>query len=243
MRTPERRFWTWLLPMAVLVPLVAGAEDTRSFTVYLQQAWPQQTVANRQIQDINRMFGTNFDDWSDVPNLSLGAQVFWHVAPQWQLGVEVDYGSGSISGSDYVQTEAGPAKLSFEQRYDIYVDFYAAAKWSPRVESARIRPFLFGGVGMAYESDVTTLKLRNDYIDSGLRAENDGWFPTYTAGLGVDVPFSATSPWYVELGFAYVWAHMDNEVPVHGDLAPSATVTADTELTGPNYWLGFGRNF
>ena len=65
MRTLERTFRTCLLPMAVLVPLVAGAEDTRSFTFYVQQAWPQQSVTNRQIQDINRMFGTNFDDWSD----------------------------------------------------------------------------------------------------------------------------------------------------------------------------------
>jgi hypothetical protein len=57
------------------------------------------------------------------------------------------------------------------------------------------------------------------------------------------VPLSATTPWYFEFGVAYVWARMTNDVPATGDLAPSATVTADTELTGPNYWLGVGRSF
>ncbi len=225
------------------MPRSARADDSREFTVYLQQAWPKQTTTNNQIRDINQVFGTSFDDWSDVPNLSIGAQVYWQVAPEWKIGIEADYGAGSISGNEKVATEAGPAKLSFEQRYDIYCDFYAITQWKPRLQSKRLQPFVFGGVGMAYESDETTLTLRNDYIDSHLRVENSGWFPTYTVGIGVDVPFSEQSPWFFEFGGAYVWARMTNKVPARGDLAPAPTVTADTDLTGPNYWLGIGRTF
>jgi hypothetical protein len=36
---------------------------------------------------------------------------------------------------------------------------------------------------------------------------------------------------------------MTNQVPATGDLAPSPRVTADTDLTGPNYWLGIGHSF
>lgn len=214
----------------------------REFTFYVQQAWPKQTTTNRQIEDINDAFGTNFDDWSDVPNLSVGAQLLWRVAPGWKLGVQVDYGNGSISGTERVPTDAGTAKLSFEQRYDVYADAYAVAKWNPWPAAERIRPFLYGGIGIAYESDKTTLTLHNEFIDSRLRVDNDGWFPTYSAGIGVDVPWSTTK-WFFEAGVAYVWARMTNKAPATGDLAPSATVTADTDLTGPNYWVGVGRSF
>lgn len=111
MRTPEHAFWTCLLPVKVLVPLLAGAEDTRSFSFYVQQAWPQQSVTKRQLQDINRMFGTNFDDWSDVPDLSLGPQLSWRVAPRDRLSVQVDHGSGSISRSDR-QAEITPSRTT-----------------------------------------------------------------------------------------------------------------------------------
>lgn len=229
--------------VCAITPAAVQAQAEREFTFYVQQAWPKQTTTNRQIEDINAAFGTNFDDWGDVPNLSVGAQLFWRVAPGWKLGVQVDYGSGSIDGSEQVPTEAGPANLSFEQKYDVYTDVYAVAKWHPRPAEERIQPFLYGGIGMAYESDTTTLRLHNEYVDSGLRVENDGWFPTYTAGFGVDVPWSSSSQWYFEFGVAYVWARMTNEVSATGDLAPSPTVTADTDLTGPNYWLGIGRSF
>jgi hypothetical protein len=224
-------------------PAAAQANAEREFTFYAQQAWPKQTTTNKQIQDINEAFGTNFDDWGDVPNLSVGAQLLWRVAPGWKLGVQVDYGSGSIDGTERVLTDAGPAKLSFEQKYHVYTDVYAIAKWNPWPAAERVRPFLYGGIGMAYESDATTLRLHNEFVDSGLRAENHGWFPTYSAGIGVDVPWSATSKWYFEFGVAYVWARMTNEVLATGDLAPAPMVTADTDLTGPNYWLGVGRSF
>jgi hypothetical protein len=238
--------WTFLggaLLLALALPAFAEADGTHSFNFYVQQAWPKQTQTNDQIQQINQTFGTDFDDWSDVPNLSIGAQLLWRVSPYWKVGMQVDYGAGSIEGSAQVPTEAGPAKLSFEQRYDVYADLYAVAQVFPWPEWKKVLPFLYGGIGVAYESDTTTLKLQNSLIDEGLRVENDGWFPTYTAGFGIDVPFSAQSPWHCEIGVAYVWARMTNQVHARGSLAPAPTVTADTDLTGPNYWLGIGRSF
>jgi len=238
--------WTLLvgsLLLAAAPPVLAQAQDARNFTFYIQQSWPKQTTTNNQIKQINQTFGTDFEDWSDVANLSIGAQQLWRVSPYWKVGVELDYSRGSINGSGQVQTEAGPATLSFKQEYNIYTDLYALAQFIPWPEWKKVRPFLFAGIGIAYESDTTTLKLRNQVIDSGLRVENSGWFPTYTAGIAADVPFSSKSPWYVEVGVAYVWARMTNQVAASGDLAPSPTVTADSDLTGPNWWLGVGRSF
>jgi len=238
--------WMFLAGSLLLVaapPVLAEADVAPSFNFYVQQAWPKQTTTNDQIQQINQTFGSDFDDWSDVANLSIGAQLLWRVSPYWKVGMQVDYGHGSIDGSAHVPTEAGPAKLTFEQEYGVYTDLYAVGQLFPWPEWDKVHPFLYGGIGIAYESDTTTLRLRNQFIDERLRVENDGWFPTYSAGIGVDVPFSAKSPWYFEAGVAYVWARMTNQVPVTGGLAPAPKVTADTDLTGPNYWLGIGRSF
>jgi len=225
------------------VPAYAGDPSPSYFTFYVQQSFPKQTTTNNQIQEINQMFGANFDDWSDVANLSLGAQLFRRVSPYWKLGLQVDYSQGSIKGSATILTEAGPAELSFEQRYNIYFDLYAVAHFLPCPSCTRVVPFIYGGIGIGYEKDRTTLTLRNEFIDEGLRVDNDGWFPTYSAGVGIDVPLSSQDRWYLEFGGAYVWARMTNEVPATGSLAPAPKVTADTDFTGPNYWIGIGLKF
>jgi opacity protein-like surface antigen len=212
-------------------------------TLYLQQSFPKQTVTNNQIQQINDMFGVNFDDWSDVTNLSVGAQYFKRVSPYWKVGVQLDYSAGSIKGDATIDTEAGPATLSFEQRYDIYFDIYAVTHFLPCPSCTRVVPFIYGGIGYGYEKDKTTLTLQNEFLDEGLKVENDGWFPTFSAGVGIDVPLSSKDKWYLELGAAYVWARMTNTVPASGSLAPAPEVTADTDFTGPNYWIGIGLKF
>jgi len=111
--------WTFLagsLLLAVAPPAFAEADGKHSFNFHVQQAWPKQTPTNDQIQRINRTFGTHFDDWSDVANLSVGAQLFWRASPYWKVGMQVGYGAGSIAGSAHVPTGAGLARLSFEQR-------------------------------------------------------------------------------------------------------------------------------
>ncbi len=241
-----------LLIVAAAVALAAGsASPARAadeggpyyFTLYLQQSWPKQSVTNAQIQQINQMFGTDFDDWSDVANLSLGAQLFKRVSPRWKVGLQVDYSQGGIKGHATVPTEAGDAQLSFEQRYSVYADLYVIAHYLPCPSCTRVIPFVYGGGGFGYEKDRTTLTLRNDYIDQGLAVDNDGWFPTFSAGVGIDVPLSSTTPWYMEFGAAYVWARMTNTVPASGALAPAPEVTADSDFTGPNVWIGIGKRF
>lgn len=224
-------------------PAYAGDPSPSYFTFYLQQSYPKQTVTNNQIQQINQMFGANFDDWSDVANLSLGAQLFKRVSPYWKVGLQLDYSAGAIEGKSTIPTEAGDARLSFEQRYNTYFDVYAVTHFLPCPSCTRVVPFIYGGIGYGYEKDRTTLTLRNEFLDEGLRVDNDGWFPTFSAGVGIDVPLSSQDRWYVELGGAYVWARMTNTVPATGSLAPAPEVTADTDFTGPNYWIGIGLKF
>ncbi len=242
----QRCVWALLLGAAAAAAVPARAADDANpfyFTVYVQDAWPKQSVTNAQIQQINAMFGTRFDDWSDIANLSVGAQLFKRVSPRWKLGLQVDYSQGSIKGSATVATEAGPARLTFEQRYSAYADLYLVAHYLPCPACTRVVPFLYGGGGVGYEKDRTTLRLANDYVDQGLLVDNDGWFPTFSAGLGADVPLSRTGPWYVEVGAAYVWARMTHTVPASGALAPAPRVTADADFTGPNVWIGLGTRF
>ena len=228
---------------AFAVPARASGEGPFYVTVYLQDSWPKQSVTNAQIQQINGMFGTRFDDWSDVANLSLGAQLFRRVSPHWKLGLQADYSQGSIKGHATVPTEAGPARLAFEQRYSTYADLYLVAHYLPCPSCAAVIPFVYGGAGLGYEKDRTTLSLANEFLDQGLAVDNDCWFPTFSAGVGADIPFSRAGNWYVELGAAYVWARMTHTVPASGALAPAPRVTADTDFTGPNVWIGVGTRF
>ena len=230
--------------VAALAAPARTADDKPFYlTVYLQDSWPKQTVTNAQIQQINGTFGTRFDDWSDVANLSLGAQLFKRISLRWKLGLQVDYSQGAIKGHATVPTEADPARLAFEQRYSAYADLYLVAHYLPCPSCAAVIPLVYGGAGLGYEKDRTTLSLANEYIDQRLLVDNDGWFPTFSAGLGADVPFSGAGNWYVEFGAAYVWARMTHTVPASGALAPAPRVTADTDFTGPNVWLGVGTRF
>jgi len=236
----------FLVVLALLLAAVAPAAEPGSpwyFTLYFQQSFPKQTVTNNQIQQINQMFGVNFDDWSDVANLSIGAQLFKRVSPYWKVGLQLDYSAGAIEGDATIDTEAGPATLSFEQRYDTYFDLYVVTHFLPCPSCTSVVPFIYGGIGYGYEKDRTTLTLKNEFLDEGLKVENDGWFPTFSAGVGIDVPLSSKDTWYLELGGAYVWARMTNTVPATGSLAPAPEVTADTDFTGPNYWIGIGLKF
>jgi opacity protein-like surface antigen len=232
------------LALVLAAPATAQTVDKEWYlTVYLQQSFPKQTATNQQIEQINQMFGVDFETWDDVPNLNLGLQLFTQLSPSWKVGFQVDYSSGSIDGSATVDTEAGPAQLAFKQEYSLYTDLYAVAHYLPCATCRNFVPFVYGGIGIAYEKDTTNLTLTNDYIDSYLRVENDGYFPSFSAGVGFDWFLGDRRLWYVELGAAYVWARMTNSVPAEGDLAPAPEVTADTDVTGPNYWIGIGRRF
>jgi opacity protein-like surface antigen len=214
-----------------------------SATFYLQQSWPKQTEANRQIKDINAAFGSGFKTWEDVANLNLGLLVFRDLDARWKLGLEVDYSRGRISGAQTVDTMAGPATLAFEQKYTVYADLLVVAQYNPRGRQGRWIPFLSVGLGVAYDKDRTLLTLRNDLLDVTLaQVDNSGWFPILTLGGGVDVHLTERRTWYAEAGLSNSWARLKHQVAASGSLLPPL-VTADTDSTGPNVWLGVGRRF
>jgi hypothetical protein len=237
-----------------LCGLSARAQDTQkpwSMTVYLQQSWPKQTETNNQIKQINAAFGSSFKTWDDVANLNLGVQVFRDLDPRWKVGIELDYSQGKISGTHPVEVAVDPgppvvtmpATLSFEQKYTMYMDILAVVQYRPLGAKGRWVPFLQAGLGMAYEKDQTLLTVSNDLFSETLvQVNNDGWFPMLTAGVGVDYYFSEARTWYGELGVSYSWARLKHEVPASGSMVPP-TVTADTDSTGPNLWLGIGWRF
>jgi opacity protein-like surface antigen len=229
--------------LCLVAAAAPAAEGPWYWVLYVQESFPKQTNTNAQIEQINAMFGSDFDTWDDIHNLNLGFQVFKQVAPTWRVGLQADYSRGSIDGTATVLTEAGPATLAFEQEYSIYADLFAVAHWLPCTSCAKAVPFVLGGVGLAYEKDTTDLTLRNDFIDEYLKVDNDGWFPSYTAGVGLDLHLFPDPAWYAVVGVAYVWSRLDHMVPAEGGLAPAAEVRADTDTTGPNYWIGFGKRW
>ena len=236
------------LAAAVSLALAAGASAQTGgtdwfVTAYLQQSFPKQTNTNLQIEQINGLFGVDFDTWDDVPNLNLGLQLFRQLSPSWKVGLQLDYSAGAVDGVATVDTEAGPARLAFEQEYSIYADVYAVVHYLPCRACRNFVPFVLGGIGMAYEEDTTTLTLKNDFIDEYLLVENDGYFPSYTVGVGFDWYVGPERRWYLIVGGAYVWGRMENTVPAEGGLAPAPEVVADTDVSGPNYWIGIGRRF
>lgn len=228
--------------LVLAATLAAGAAPVwaaeTTVNLYLQEAFPKQTRSNAQIGEINELLGTSFEDWSDIHNLSLGAQFLRRVSPAWKVGVEVDYSQGEVSGAETVATLAGPARAEFEQRYSTFVDLLAAAHWLPCGRCRKVEPFVLLAAGWAYEEDRTTLTLRNEFLDESLRVDHDGSYPVATAGLGVDIPLSSRRNVYLQLGTAYFWGRLEEQVAASGSLAPAPEVTADTDSTGPNYWVG-----
>ena len=43
---------------------------------------------------------------------------------------------------------------------------------------------------------------------------------------------------FLQVGTAYFWGRLEEEAAAQGSLAPAPQVTADTDSTGPNYWIG-----
>ena len=215
----------------------AAAQDWTA-NLYLQGSYPKQTRTNEQIAEINSAFGTRFEDWGDVVNLSVGGQLLCRVARHWKVGLEADYSQGELSGRAQVPTEAGPARLEFRQRYSSFADLFAAAHFLPCPDCRRVEPFVLLAAGVGYEKDYTTLRLHNDFVDERLRVDNDGTFPVYTAGIGADVPLTARRNLFLQFGTAYFWGRFQQHVPARGSLAPAPEVLADTDSTGPNVWIG-----
>lgn len=231
------------LAVAAGGPAAAQGEPSWVAVGYLQQSFPKQTTTNAQIEQINQAFGSDFDTWDDVVNLSLGLQLHRRLSETWLLGGELDFSRGAIDGSAEVMTEAGPATLSFEQSYAVFANLMVATRYLPCPSCTTWRPVLYGAAGVAYERDTTTLDLTNELLDEHLRVENDGFFPVATAGVAVDAHLFPDRTWFLELGAAYYWGRLEHTVAAEGSLAPSPEVTADTDSTGPNWWLGVGRHF
>lgn len=243
-RFPSSAFGVGLLLLSVApAALAQPADPAWSTTLYLQRSWPKQTETNQQIKDINAAFGARFQTWDDVANLNLGVQVLRQVQPAWQVGLQVDYSRGSLRGAQAVDTLAGPATLDFEQTYSLYADVLAVAQYLPLGRTGRWAPFLLAGAGLAYERDRTRLTLKNSSLDEALTVDNAGWFPVLSLGFGTDAYFTERRTWYLQCGASYSWARLKHSAPATGSLAPSPTVIADTDSTGPNLWLGLGRRF
>lgn len=235
----RRRATVCALIMATLLGAAWPARAAQwTIDLYVQEAFPKQTRTNQQIAEINGLLGTSFEDWDDIHNLSLGTKLLWHASPAWKLGVEIDYSQGEVSGAETVETIAGPARAEFEQRYSTFVDLLAAAHWLPCADCRRAEPFVLLAAGWAYEKDRTTLTLRNDFLDESLRVDHDGTYPVATAGLGLDIPLSKRRTPLLQLGVAYFWGRLEEQVAASGSLAPAPEVTADTDSSGPNYWIG-----
>lgn len=226
-------------------PIVEAQEQEGNWwlTVYLQQSFPRQTNTNMQIEQINQTFGADFDTWDDVANLSVGGQLFHRVSNHLKIGCEVDYSRGGLEGEATVVTIAGPAGLSFKQKYSMYLNLLGVAHILPCASCERVIPFVLAGGGIGYEKDQTTLNLQNEFLDMSLLVDNDGSFPVATLGVGIDVPFTSGKSWYIEAGGAYYWGRLKHHVPAQGSLAPAPEVLADTDSTGPNYWIGIGKRF
>jgi len=245
---PGLRAATLVLAAAVALSFAPWAaaqqpQGTRTFTLYLQQAFPKQSNTNQQIDLINQTFGTNFDTWDDIANVSLGAKLFWRVSPRWLVGLEADLGAGGITGTAETDTIAGPANVSFSQTYAIYADLMLATHYLPCRSCTKLEPFVLGGIGIGYEQDTTRLTLANSFVYQRLFVRNDGWFPVATLGIGLYAHVFRDPSWHLEGGVAYYWARLDHMVNAEGALAPSRQVRADSDTTGPNYWIGFGKSF
>jgi hypothetical protein len=229
--------------------LAQQVDPAWSMAGYLQQGWPKNTNTNQQIRDnINAPFGTHFETWDDVPNVNLGLLALRTVAPKWKVGLEADWSSGSIGGTQQAQDFGlGPGSVYLKEKYQTYADLQVLVQVRPFGDEGRVVPFLSTAGGLAYDNDSTTIRFMSS---SGggttdlLRVTNHGFFPVLNVGIGMDVFLSGKRLWFVETQLGYTWARLTRNAPASGPGANGQpTVKDDTDDTGPNVLLGVGRRF
>jgi len=249
MKLPSRS--AGLLCVLLTLPLPALAQQAEplwSVAGYLQQGWVKNTETNRQIrEDINGSLGTHYGTWKDVANVNLGVLALRTVSPKWKLGLEADWSSGSIGGTQNGQNSAlGSGSVYFKEEYRTYADLQVLAQVRPFGDTGRVVPFLSAATGIAYDDDTTTLKFTSSQGGDPmelLHVTNHGWFPVLNVGIGMDVFLGARRLWFVETQLGYTWARLKRNAPASGLIVSGATVTDDTDDTGPNVMLGLGRRF
>jgi hypothetical protein len=237
----------WLLTLS-FPALAQEPEPAWAIAGYLQQGWAKNTNTNQQIHDqVNGSLGTHYETWADVPNVNLGVLALRSVSPKWKVGLEADWSSGSIGGTQSGQNDMlGSGSVYFQEKYKTYADLQILVQVRPFGEQGRVVPFLSAASGIAYDNDTTTLRFTSSQGGDPmelLHVNNHGWFPVLNLGIGMDVFLSAKRAWFLETQLAYTWARLKRNAPASGLVASGPTVVDDTDDTGPNVLLGLGRRF
>jgi hypothetical protein len=234
-----------LLALATALPAAAQlTTGERWLTVRFQRSWPDQGRTNDLIEQINEDFGADFDTWDDENVGHLGVSAVWRTTRHLRVGVDVDYYRGSLENSAQVPVAGGgTATLELDHKYTALFETTAVAQYMPWPALDPALPFLFAGVGFGYAKDRLTLRLGDQEELASATVHQNGFFPLFSIGAGVDLTLFRSPDWYLQAGAAYAWGSLETSAPVEGELAPGATATIGTDVRGPRVWLGVGSRF
>ena len=233
--------------LALTTALPAAAQLTtgeRWLTVRFQRSWPDQGRTNDLIAQINDDFGAAFDDWNDENVGHVGVSAVWRTTRLLRVGVDVAYFRGALQNSYQVATPGGgTAALELDHKYTALFETMAVAHYMPWPAMDPALPFAFAGIGFGYAKDRLTLRLGDQDELASATVHQNGFFPLFSIGAGVDLTLFRSPDWYLQAGAAYAWGSLETSAPVEGDLAPGATATIETNVRGPRVWLGVGSRF
>lgn len=233
--------------LALLAALPAAAQLTtgeRWLTLRLQRSWPDQGGTNDLIELINGQFDTELEDWDDQNVGHLGVSAVWRTARRLRIGIDLDYSRGALENSAQVPVEGGgTVTLELDHKYTALFEVMAVAQFMPWPALDPALPFFFAGAGVGYAKDRLTLRLGDQEELASATVHQDGFFPLFSIGAGVDVALFRNPDWYLQAGAAYAWGSLETLAPVEGDLFPGAEAVVETNVRGPRLWLGVGSRF
>jgi hypothetical protein len=233
--------------VALVTALPAPAQLTtgeRWLTLRLQRSWPDQGRTNELIALINQEFGTDFEDWNDQNVAQLGLSALWRTSRRIRVGIDVDYSRGALENSSQVPVEGGgTVQFELDHKYTALFEVMAVAQFTPWPAMDPAQPFFFAGAGLGYAKDRLTLRLGSQEELARATVHQDGAFPLFAIGAGVDLSLFRSPDWYLQAGAAYAWGSLETSAPIEGELAAGGTAVVATDVQGPRVWLGVGSRF
>jgi len=200
---------------------------------------PKQTNTNKQIEQINDMFGVNFDTWT-TSRTSVSVASILAGLSEVEGGHRNRLQPRGIDDEATVETEAvrDPA---FEQTYSVYTT--SSSRPLSACPTCRVVvPFCVGGIGVAYEKDTTSCRSETNTSTSTCRSTTTGSSDVHRRDRNRQLRVR-----YVQLvpGARSVLRPGPSSTNGRGGGLARAPpeVRADQDSTGPSWWIGVGKRF
>lgn len=228
---------------------------------------PKLTNANHLIQKMNRLTGSNLDDWDSLLIQSLDIVLWRDISRYFKADFALAGSTGSlISSSTAFRATPLDFSIRMRQRYSAF-EIWSNLYFYPLTTNCRdvylsgrvIEPFVAVGFGYTWFRSESVFKLRKgSFFYNRVRTNWNSGEEGYKVMTGFNVNLGTLSPrmsrWIITVSAFQIWnrltghaaTHLTDELKIFGrrlrtDLKIRQRM--DIDLTGPYFSVAVGRYF